>query len=311
MNSQQLKEINLAYQSVYNSQLTEGVESDNLEELDLISDRELSQILEEVIEGLLDEGYDIEEIEEAFEDDADGDFLSEARMTDKQKEMRSKFKAQQAAQSAQTTKETEARKKSAARKERVEKVKASMRSGVAKVKAKVQSGKEKVASGVETAKKKVHEPLVSYAGKRDLYTSKAGKPLKGSAKTAKMASTTRGSERRAELRSKVAQDVKSRVAAKVERAKGKASAAMTSAKEAPGKAKRSLKKAARGALLGLARRLKEEGGELDAFDAVVAYLLDEGFASDFDHAQALMVNLDSDTIHEVYEHQLSVLNEAI
>ena len=63
-----------------------------------------------------------------------------------------------------------------------------------------------------------------------------------------------------------------------------------------------------GALSALADKIKTEGIELDAFDTVTAYLIDEGFATTFDEAQKIMTTLDSELIKEVHEHQL---NEAM
>ena len=48
----------------------------------------------------------------------------------------------------------------------------------------------------------------------------------------------------------------------------------------------------------------EEGAELDKYDAVVAYLIDEQLAEDFDHAQRIMVTLKPELVEEVYQNQL-------
>ena len=47
----------------------------------------------------------------------------------------------------------------------------------------------------------------------------------------------------------------------------------------------------------------------DRFDTVTAYLIDEGFARDFDHAQRIMITLDSTLIEEVHAQQLEYLKE--
>ena len=54
----------------------------------------------------------------------------------------------------------------------------------------------------------------------------------------------------------------------------------------------------------------EEGAELDIYDTVVAYLIDEQLAQDFDGANKIMATLKHETIDEVYEQQLQVVNEA-
>ena len=47
-------------------------------------------------------------------------------------------------------------------------------------------------------------------------------------------------------------------------------------------------------------QLTENGEELDMFDAVVAYLIDEGFAKTLEEAQKIMPTLKSELVEEVY-----------
>ena len=114
--------------------------------------------------------------------------------------------------------------------------------------------------------------------------------------------------------------VKDKVVSKVKSAK-------SAVKSAPGKVASAVKSAASAvktgarrvagraaykggtALLGLAKRLKEEGGELDSFDTVVAYLIDEEIASTFEEATAMMSKLSVETISEIHESQLQLLDE--
>ena len=56
-------------------------------------------------------------------------------------------------------------------------------------------------------------------------------------------------------------------------------------------------------------KLIENGAEIDAFDAVVAYLIDEGFAETLEQAQDIMTNLKPELIEEVYQSQLKKLEE--
>ena len=350
-----LQEIALAYQSIY---LTEETNEEvNIEDL---SQEELDLVAEEAIESLLEEGFTIKEIEEAFEEDIEDDFFAEARMSDKQKEMRAKFKSKQAAQTAQTTKETEARKSAAARKERVEKVKASVKSGISKVKEKAaeagESAKKKAAEAGEFAKRKTNQAKGEVAkaalkatgtelkGKKGQTLSSSQihtqhKSVRDKAKAAIVANVkdkakqkvrdvvdpqvgkyaakrglggpgaglklrSKDPEKRRAVRGEVAADIKQRVASKPGRV---VKAAGEKAKEV----KKGLKRSARGALLNLARRLKEEGGELDTFDLVAAYMIDEGFASDFDGATALMTKLSSELVDDICESQLQLLDEEV
>ena len=72
---------------------------------------------------------------------------------------------------------------------------------------------------------------------------------------------------------------------------------------------RNLKKKAGKALGKLAAKLSEEGGELDSFDTVVAYLIDEEIASTFEEANAMMTKLSAETISEIHESQMTYITE--
>ena len=54
-------------------------------------------------------------------------------------------------------------------------------------------------------------------------------------------------------------------------------------------------------------QLTKNGEELDMFDAVVAYLIDEGFAKTLEEAQKIMPTLKPELVEEVYQNQLWTL----
>ena len=54
-------------------------------------------------------------------------------------------------------------------------------------------------------------------------------------------------------------------------------------------------------------KLTENGEGLDMFDAVVAYLIDEGFAETLEEAQKIMGTLKSELEEEIYQNQLWTL----
>ena len=54
----------------------------------------------------------------------------------------------------------------------------------------------------------------------------------------------------------------------------------------------------------------EEGVEIDKFDVVLAYLIDEQLAEDFDHAQKVMGTLKSELVEEIYQNQLWTIFES-
>ena len=66
---------------------------------------------------------------------------------------------------------------------------------------------------------------------------------------------------------------------------------------------RNLKRKAGSALGSLAKKLSEEGGQLDSFDTVIAYLIDEEIASDFTEATAMMAKLSEGTIAKIHSSQ--------
>ena len=66
-----------------------------------------------------------------------------------------------------------------------------------------------------------------------------------------------------------------------------------------------------GALGKLADKVKSEGIELDSFDTVVAYLIDEEIASDFTEATAMMAKLSEETVAKIHSSQLQLLDEAV
>ena len=56
-------------------------------------------------------------------------------------------------------------------------------------------------------------------------------------------------------------------------------------------------------------KLTENGEGLDMFDAVVAYLIDEGFAETLEEAQKIMSDLKPELVEEVYQNQLKKISK--
>ncbi len=54
-------------------------------------------------------------------------------------------------------------------------------------------------------------------------------------------------------------------------------------------------------------QLAQDSKEIDKFDAVIAYLIDENFAKDWDEAQKIMTNFKPEIIEEIYQSQLWTL----
>jgi len=56
-------------------------------------------------------------------------------------------------------------------------------------------------------------------------------------------------------------------------------------------------------------QLAENGREIDSFEAVISYLIDEGFAKSWEEAQDIMITLKPELVEEVYQSQLKKINE--
>ena len=54
-------------------------------------------------------------------------------------------------------------------------------------------------------------------------------------------------------------------------------------------------------------QLAQDSKEIDKFDAVIAYLIDETFAKDWDEAQKIMTKFKPEIIEEIYQNQLWTL----
>ena len=337
---------------------------EGLEFVDDLTKEELDEIVSEMVDAYLEEGYDLDELDLIF-----AEYLEEAKVTyghdsggKSDDDMVSKVRAKKA-------------EKSKARQKRIEDIKTSISD-------KIKAVKTTAKNLPRDAKALAHKPLVDYAAKATkTSTAKDGgitkkTALKGrgvmpsapdkdgksksmlrksdiESKISGAASPKNAKTSRKQLRSVVVQDLKKRAGAKVKQATAPARKAIAHQKakgavkdynrkqDAEAKAKlggptsvkgvwtrrgEAVKKAAKNvtdkvtaaprkavkavrnktasALSSLADKIKTEGIELDAFDTVVAYLIDEGFATDFDHAQKIMTTLDSQLIEEVHQQQL-------
>ena len=295
----------------HEDEIEEGID---LSFVDTLTEEELDELVEGVVYDLLEEGIELDAIEGAFTE-----YLEEAKVT--------------------YGSDTENPMVTAVKKKKEEKAKASVE--------KAEKFKKSVGKAVTGMKAKMHGGMADYAGKRGLIPTKAAaaakKPTKvykskkyktpdGEAKYAAAKSKEAGDlkkynkvkdkkqssgnikvsmmgggakDTRSKLRSAVFKDVKDRV--------GKKTKAVIDAPKKVGQGIRGLigkgKRKIGRSLEGLGKKMQEQGGELDMFDTVTAYLIDEGLVKDFDHAQRVMSTLDSTLIEEVHTQQLEYLKE--
>ena len=279
-----------AYAAVYNEDLREELlieETILLESIEELYDDELEEIVEESIYNMLDEGYDIDEVEEIFEE-----VFSEARV-----DMAARIaqRKREAAESEKSAKGARSRGASAVRKEKRAEVIGRIKGAVKKVASDVKSAVKKTAgdikSGAKEAKfKAIDAPAARYATKRGI-----GGPGPG------LSARSKDPAKRRALRGAVVSDLTSRAKAKldsgVDAVKSAVSAVKKGAKGLLGGAARAVSRGARD----VARRL---GEDVDLYDIVLEHLLDEGFADTEEAATVIMANMSEEWREEILEVKL-------
>ena len=323
--------LNEAYASVY-------LEEDFDTLLDDISDEELSEIVEEVVASAIEEGYELEEIEECFGDTLFDQVISEARVTSDADRPGGGAKVTTGQGSRMVAKDRLAKRTADKRAERRARVKAAVKTGVDKVKAAPgKAAKAAKEAGREAKFKAVDKKVAAYANKRNLH------PAPG------MAARSKDPEKRRGLRAKVAKDIASRVKDKVKSMKDKASKALSDAKgkavkaasdvavkaynkgrevkqaasDAKNKAGATLnrqavkaaratdkaEKGVKSALGKVARKVADKAGsaasrlgeEADSFDIVLNYLITEGHAETEEAAIKIMATMSDEWRTEILE----------
>ena len=308
---------------------------EGLEFVDDLTEEELDALVEEMVNEYIAEGLDLDELDQTFEE-----YLEEAKVTYGHD---SGGKSDDDMVSQVRKKKAEKDKK---RVERVEKVKSSIKKAIKTVKDapgkavnKVKSKAHEPVAKYLSAPSKDQEGAgkggrgVFLGGRKDGRAGAGTKPLGMQYLKGKTQTSKGRKELRKVLKFDLAQRAgKAKAKAGLATAKAqvgayqKARSAAQGVKDTVGKAKQSAKNFARkataaprkavkavrnktaSALSSLADKIKTEGIELDAFDTVTAYLIDEGFATTFDEAQKIMTTLNSELIQEVHQHQLAEIS---
>jgi hypothetical protein len=334
-----LREVAAAYQSLYN--INEEVLEEDIN-IDDLSQEDVDELVEELVYEFLEEGYSIEDIEESFNESIENEFLveeveeevlSEARPAKKRKggpsydEVKAKIDAKEKARAEkkQAKKDKVAKDKSAAMTVRpsdalattpkkskggalAKKASGAITKAVEKVKVRVQDKDTKSLPGGKKTKSlpqgvkggaivKRNETVGAKTTPKQQAAAKAKETVKkGVGYALKKRDMKRGNRR----------DVVFGKKTKIDKLKDKASSVRVDVTNAA----KGLKRKAGKALGKLASKLSEEGGQLDSFDTVVAYLIDEGIASDFGEATAKMAKLSEATVAKIHASQLKLLDEA-
>jgi hypothetical protein len=314
-----------AYSAVYDEDLRDQILDEDYDIIDELTDEELEDIVEEVIYDLLDEGYSINDVDLIFESEEIYDeILCEATVTsDETRPTSSKAEVTSGTGTRRVAAARLARMKAGQKIERQKARKKRIQRAISKVKGGIKGA---IKSGVSVARAAVDEPARKYAEKRGVVPSKSGKTSLGSGEgigSVKFKQKTSAGRR--EVRSRVAGDIASRIKGKVQRGAEKlgkaltsparggsgggtsvsgrvgqaASAVATRAGEVGTAAKRGL----RGALLGAARKLREdeEFETVDLYDIVLEHLLDEGYADTEEAATVIMANMSEEWRDSIIE----------
>lgn len=302
-------EIRSLYESIYAPQVDEELE---------LFDEELSEAVEDAVSELIEEGYDIDDIEDAFDDELIEEILDEAKITygsdtESPEERRTRAKAKVG------------EKRSAARKAAVtgavSKAKETAKSGVAKAKE----------AGREAKFQAVDKKVAAYANKRKLdnapgLKARSKDPEKRRGLRAKVAGdiasrakgkldrgvkkvtdTAKGVKAGAQIAGSIAKDEARRAGRKAKLAGGKAVTAVKNAPERAGSAARKglkglIRRGAEKVASGASKVAKRMSEEVETYDVVVEFLCDYGIAEDLQEAQWLMVNeIDSEDIESILE----------
>ena len=311
MNSKDFRSLTEAYSNIYE------------EDQDLFGfqDEDYEAIMTELVEELLDEGYELEEsldiTEESFLDyieEASVTFGHDTRGMRTPEERKTAAKAKLSARKVKYQKDAIQRVKS-----KPTRMLQSIARADQKLEKKTKDAVDSVKSAGREAKfKAVDKHVASYANKRKLDSAPGLK------------ARSKDPEKRRGLRAKVAKDIGDRAKMKAAKAQvsayNKAKSVKTAAGDAAGKAKQSAKnmgaKASRSVsnaassvkkgLKGLIKRAadkvasgankvsKRMSEEYDQFDLVLEFLQTEGFAESLDEARVLMVNeLDREDIETI------------
>ena len=150
MDTKTFAELMEAYQAVYDDEMREEYLQEDYSFIDGLDDEEIADVVEEVIYELIDEGYDVDEVEALFEET----FLAEARV-----DMAARAAARKQYMASSEKSAKQARKSGAAvvkkekREARKEKIKSAAKGVLSGIKKGVERAAKKVGIGAEKAKR--------------------------------------------------------------------------------------------------------------------------------------------------------------
>ena len=304
MDTASLNELMEAFNAIYDEEVREEYLEEDYAFLDDFNDEEIEEIVEEVIYDLLDEGYEVEELKDIFEET----FLTEARVTTGTGSLRA-AKARQASR------------KSARREARKEKIKSAARGVLSSIKKGVKRAAKKVGLGAEKAKQAMQgrdrsaerstrraKANMKKAAVKNLYKAVTGKAKAPKAVEKKVSrkdvTGSTGAGAAGTIRSKSSKDGYGSGPSSKGRAlppKGATSRTDAGNLRKPSQVTFALSRAAKAGK----KRMEKLNNSFDMFDVVADFLISEGLADDINEANWIMVNEvtaeDIEQIVELYE----------
>lgn len=319
LTSYDIKSLHEAYRAVYDDELRAEIEDNDLSEelyiIESLDDGEFEDIVEEVVYELLNEGYTIDDLGEIFDDEFFEEVIDEAKVTMGRGGEAGEGKVTMGTGSRRAAKQRLSDRKSRKRSEFIKNAKQRIRNivdeparkyaekrGVVRSK----SGKSALGSGEGIGSVKYKQK--TSAGRRDVrkavakdIVNRVRNKVTGAAKTAKAVGGIAGS---------IAKDEARRAKRSVQHKAGKAAQAVA---DAPGKATRAAKSGIKGLIKRGAEKVKRGAErvasrmseEVDIYDLVLEYLLDEGYADTEESANVIMANMSEGWRDEILDEALN------
>lgn len=300
--SSDIKSLQEAYQAVYDDELrSEIVEDDDLFEdleiIDELSDEELDEIVEEIVYEMLDEGYDIDDVEYIFED-----VLVERKLSPREKKERT------ARNKAANQASQEAARKTAGRARR-KRIGDAVTGALSKAGEMARSARDYVMKKGGEAGEEINRRSSNVSNRAKAAATRAA--MIGTGVSPMDVPTKEGGKRKradsfAPMRQTDRKSARQAIRQSIGDRWRSAKSAVTGA---PGAARKRLKglirTGAERVQRGAERVAKRMSEEVETFDIVLDFLLSEGIVETLEDAQWVMVNEldyeDIDAILEAYE----------
>lgn len=278
------------------------VKEDYEEYLNYLDDSELDEVVDETIEIMYEEGYDLDEIEEAFDE-----FLEEATVTMGRggyANLSSDERKAKVTSGRGTDLRKQARRDavvSSARKRQAQAVKDAPGKAVGRVKAAVKGGVDRARKAVDTA-------AGDYAAKHKVVNSKKGKPLNRSAIALKQRSKDPSGRRsvRSAVVGHLVDRAKNKIKSTASGLASKVKSTSDSAQSGMRAAGSAAKKSGKGFIGRAARKVASGAGNLasrlgEEYEVVVDYLMEEGFVDNIVSAEVFVNHMSEEWVESILE----------